>query len=171
MQYRLSYKLHLKVILTSIVFCIVCYDFLKSVSFNFYINSTESVPIKFSIVYMNIFIILIFSILALIHELIHGIAYKCFGCKVTYKLKWIYAATYEISEKPLSLTQFTIVLLAPATTIALFSLLFLPTWLNSFLFVINLLSSLGDIFMAFELIKYPCNSKIVDRNYGYDVIT
>lgn len=118
---------------------------------------------------MYIFAVLIISVIALIHELIHGLAYKYFGGKVTYKLKIFYAASYEISKKPISITQFTIVLLAPVTTISLISLLF-PTWLNSFLFVINLISSLGDIFMAFELIEYPCNSKIVDRAYGYDVI-
>ncbi|MDP4147496.1 MAG: hypothetical protein Q8936_24010 [Bacillota bacterium] len=37
-------------------------------------------------------------------------------------------------------------------------------------YIINLLGSSGDIYMAFIMCKYDKNSKIIDKNYGFDVM-
>jgi hypothetical protein len=38
------------------------------------------------------------------------------------------------------------------------------------LFLLNLVGSTGDLYMAFYLCKLSNGSKIIDRNYGFDVI-
>ncbi|RXM58547.1 DUF3267 domain-containing protein [Clostridium tetani] len=167
LKYNISYKLHLKVILTSIFFCVLCYDFIESTLLDFCINVTSTTHISIPIIY--IYAILTIGLLSIVHELIHGLTYKLFGGKIEYKFKMPCLATQEISEITLSVYKFAIVLLSPVIIITLISLLF-PTWMSNFLLIINFISSLGDIFMTLGLIRYPKDSKIIDRDYGYDVI-
>ena len=108
------------------------------------------------------------TIITIAHELIHGLTFTIFGGKVKYKFKFIYAATEEINNKPISLTQFTIILLAPITVISLFSLL-IPNWIGNLIFISNLIGSIGDLYMSIGLIRYPYDSKIIDKPYGYYV--
>lgn len=167
LKYNISYKLHLKVIITSILFCILYYNLIESILLNFCI----SVPFNYiSISIIYIYAMLIILVLSIVHELIHGFTYKLFGGKVNYKFRILYLATQEVSGKALTIYQFAIILLTPVAIIALVSLLF-PTWISNFLLVVNFISSLGDIFMTLELIKYPKYSKIIDRDYGYDIIS
>lgn len=116
-------------------------------------------------VYMMIFMIVIL----VIHEWIHGITYRLFGWKVKYGFKIIYAYTHEISELPLEKTKFLIVLLAPVTIMSL-ATLFLPAWMGSTIYILNLLGSTGDLYMSFYLLKYTRDIRIIDRTYGFDVI-
>jgi hypothetical protein len=48
--------------------------------------------------------------------------------------------------------------------------LFITGWIGSLIFVLNLLGSSADIYMALGLFKYEYGSKFIDRTYGYDVI-
>ncbi|WP_242990177.1 hypothetical protein [Clostridium sporogenes] len=49
---------------------------------------------------------------------------------------------------------------------SLFSLL-IPNWIGNLIFISNLIGSVGDLYMSISLIKYPYNSKIIDKPYGY----
>ncbi len=99
----------------------------------------------------------------------HGLAYKLFGGKIKYGFRVIYAYTREISELPLHKIKFLIVLLAPVVIISAATLV-LPTWIGSTLYVLNLLGSTGDLYMAFYLLKFDSNAKIIDKPYGFDVV-
>lgn len=101
-------------------------------------------------------------IVTVVHELIHGAAHRIFGGKAKFGLKGIYAYTHEVSERPLERIKFLIVLLAPLVSMSLISLIF-PTWLGGMIFLLNLLESLGYLYMEFTLIKYGPKAKIIDK--------
>ena len=107
--------------------------------------------------------------ISIVHEAIHGLAYKSFGGKVKYGFKGIYAYTQEISEMPIDRIKFLIILLAPLAIMSIMTL-FLHLWLGGMIFFLNLLGASGDLYMSFKLIRYDSNSKIVDRKYGFDVV-
>ena len=106
--------------------------------------------------------------ISIVHEEIHGVAYKLFGGKIKYGFKGIYAYTMETSGKEILRVKFLIVLLAPLATMSVLSL-FLPSWLGGMIFLLNLLGASGDIYMSLFLCKFNCDSKITDRIYGFDV--
>ncbi|MDF2673324.1 MAG: hypothetical protein K0R09_1589 [Clostridiales bacterium] len=115
------------------------------------------------------FIIILLIPIVLIHELIHGTIYTIFGGKVRYGFKGVYAYTQEISEIPIEKKKFVLILLAPLIIISPITIL-APNWFGELIFLLNLLGSSGDIYMAITLVKYPVYCKIIDRSYGYDVI-
>ncbi|SHF14082.1 DUF3267 domain-containing protein [Clostridium fallax] len=169
MKYKIDYKLHIKVLLIAIIISIVFYDFISKSLINF--SETISNIFYTEINYINtmIYILIIMIPLTATHELIHGLFFKLFGGKVKYYFKFIFAATFECSGKPITLIKFSIVLLSPLIIISFLSLL-LSTWLGHIVFLLNLIGSLGDIYMALELLKYPSHSLIIDKSYGYKVI-
>lgn len=57
----------------------------------------------------------------------------------------------------------------PLTVISLVSLLLLPGWIGNLIFWLNLFGSVGDIYMAAIIILNRKGTKIVDRNYGFDI--
>jgi hypothetical protein len=103
------------------------------------------------------------------HELVHGYFFTIFGGKIKYGFKVLYAYTSETSGKSLSRTQFLVILLAPLTVISLAALA-VNGWPGGLIFSLNLLGSSGDILMAFYLCRLDDNAKIIDREYGFDVI-
>ena len=103
------------------------------------------------------------------HELLHAIAYKIFGGKVRFGFKGIYAYTQEISERAFHRSAFLFILLAPVVFISLVSLL-LPSSIGGLIFILNLLGSTGDLYMAFYLCRLKSNSYIIDKIYGFDII-
>jgi len=107
--------------------------------------------------------------ISIIHELIHGVAYKTFGYSVSYGFKYLYAYTKETSGKPIPKNQFIFVLLAPCITISIIALL-IGTHLGITVFVLNLLGSTGDLLMTLFIIRYKSTIKILDRDYGFDVV-
>lgn len=115
------------------------------------------------------FIIILLIPIVFMHEIIHGTFYTIFGGKVRYGFKGVYAYTQEISEKPIEKKKFALILLAPLIFISPITLL-APNWFGEIIFLLNLLGSSGDIFMAIALVKYPVYCKIIDRSYGFEVI-
>jgi hypothetical protein len=43
-------------------------------------------------------------------------------------------------------------------------------WIGGMSWLINILGSSGDIYMASKLLKYKKGCKIIDRSYGFDVV-
>jgi hypothetical protein len=118
---------------------------------------------------LYILILIIFVPLTFLHEALHGAAYKIFGGKVKFGFKGLYAYAQEISGIALSRTEFLIVLLAPVTCISVISML-IPGSTGGVVFLINILSSTGDILMSFYLCKASENSYIIDKIYGFDIV-
>ncbi|ENK0556066.1 DUF3267 domain-containing protein [Clostridium botulinum] len=164
MKFKITNKLHLKLFAIVLIFSVIFNKYLNTIIFNFFKKSMDI--FNYSITISFILLITTITIITIVHELIHGLTFTVFGGTVKYKFKFIYAATEEVSNKPMSLTKFTIILLAPVTIISLLSLL-LPTWLGNLIFISNLIGSVADLYMAIGLIKYPLSSKIIDKPYGY----
>jgi len=116
-----------------------------------------------------IYVILLMIPISIVHEAIHGMAYKLFGGKVEYGFKGIYAYTQEVSGQAIERTKFLIILLAPLTIMSVLTLL-LPYKLGGIIYLLNLLGASGDLYMSLKLIRYGWNSKIIDKKYGFDVI-
>ncbi|MCR1175586.1 DUF3267 domain-containing protein [Clostridium botulinum] len=166
MKFKITSKLHLKLLAIALIFTVIFKDYLDTIIFNFFKETMDI--FDYSITPSFILLIATITAITIIHELIHGLTFTVFGGTVKYKFKFIYVATLEITGIPISLTQFTIILLAPVTIISLLSLL-LPRWLGNLIFASNLIGSVGDLYMALGLVKYPYNSKIIDKSYGYYV--
>lgn len=130
-------------------------------------------PTKNILINMYIYITVLTIPISLIHELIHGACYKMFHGKVRFGFRYIYAYTMEVSSIKLSIKEFLVVLLAPVTIISALSLLILPYnyFVGSMMFLINYIGSSGDIYMSLSLIRLKKDCKIVDRKYGYDIIS
>ncbi|HDK7157775.1 TPA: DUF3267 domain-containing protein [Clostridium botulinum] len=166
MEFRITNGLHLRLSSIALILSIIFHNYLNTIIFNFFKGAMNI--FDYSIALSFILLIATITVVTIIHEVIHGLAFTMFRGKVKYKFKFIYAATEEITNRPISLTQFTIILLAPVAVISLLSLL-LPNCLGNLIFISNLIGSVGDLYMALGLIKYPYNSKIIDKPYGYYV--
>ncbi|MFD3158865.1 DUF3267 domain-containing protein (plasmid) [Haloimpatiens sp. FM7330] len=169
MKFKLTYKTHIKIIMTSLLFIIIFYNKIMSSELDFLKATSNLYPLQYPILATMLIMLSLAVPITLVHEGIHAIFQKLYGGKVKFIFKIIYAAVQETSGNPLSLKQFTFVLLSPVIIISLICLL-LPKWLGPLIFYTNLLGSFGDIYMTIGLLKYPTNSKIIDKSYGYLVI-
>lgn len=169
MSFKISYKTHIICFLIGLLVTILLGKLVDKILIDYIVAiihywSSNNMIIKF-----YGFIIILLIPIILIHELIHGAVYTIFGGKVRYGFKGVYAYTQEISESPIEKRKFMLILLAPLIIISPI-IIIVSSWLGGLIFLLNLLGSSGDIYMAITLIKYPANSKIIDRSYGYDVI-
>lgn len=169
LKFKLTYKTHLLIFAIAIIFSIAFYDFINSVLFNFYLNTFDILPEKMNSFFQISLIFLVMIFITIVHELIHGIVHITFGGKVKYSFKIIYAATQEVSGNPLTVTQFLIVLVSPLVFISMLSLL-LPAWIGPLVFLMNLIGSFGDIYMGIRILGFCNRDRIIDRDYGFDVV-
>lgn len=169
MSFKISWKVHVLTFIISFAICFVMSGFINNLFYTAYSNNTILSITKNQLLNLTIFLIISFIPVTIIHELIHGIAYKLFGGKVKYGFKGIYAYTEEISGIILKRTQFLIVLLAPLSLISIMSV-FISGTVGSLVFLLNFLGSIGDLIMAFYLIKGNENSYIKDKSYGFDIV-
>lgn len=169
MEFRLTYKTHIGLILAGFLFTVIFFNPLSSTLLEFFLNIGEYSPQTYEILYIYIYLFLVMMLITVVHELLHGSMYKLFGGKVKYSFKIIYAATQEVSSLALPINKFIIVLLAPVTVISIGCLL-LPSWIGSLIFIMNFLGSFGDIYMAIGLLKHPSTSKVIDTSYGYKLV-
>jgi hypothetical protein len=116
-------------------------------------------PSKLTMFNFIVFIVLLMQLITLVHELLHGFAFLCFGGKVRYGFKGMYAYTKEISGIQLSRTRHLIVLFAPLAVISTVSIIF-GGWLGGLVCILNLLGSTGDVFIAFNRVKSDCKSAL-----------
>ena len=169
MSFKITWKTH--VICTIIAFLIVKLlgSTVDNILDNFFLKPYIFYPTKYLVINFCIYVLLLMIPILIVHESIHGLAYKTFGGKVKYGFKGIYAYTQEVSEIPINRTKFLIILLAPLTIMSILTL-FIPVWLGGIIFLLNLLGASGDLYMSYRLIRYDSNSKIIDRKYGFDVV-
>ena len=169
MSFKISWKVHVLTFIISFAICFIMRGFINNLFFNSYENNIIISITKNQLLDLTIFLIVSFIPVTIIHEFFHGIAYKLFGGKVRYGFKGIYAYTEEISGISIKRTQFLIVLLAPLSVISIISII-IPGTAGSLVFLLNFLGSIGDLIMAFYLIKGNENSYIKDKSYGFDIV-
>ena len=169
MSFKITWKTHVICSIIAIIIVELMGSTVDNILDNFFLKPYIFYPTKYLVINFCMYILLLMIPISIVHESIHGLAYKAFGGKVKYGFKGIYAYTQEVSELPINRTKLLIILLAPLTVMSIGSLL-LPMWLGGIIFLLNLLGASGDLYMSYKLIKYDSNSKIVDRKYGFDVV-
>ena len=169
MSFKITWKTHVICILIAFITVKLLGSSADSILESFFLKPFIFYPTSYLLINFYIYVLLLMIPISIIHESIHGLAYKIFGGKVKYGFKGSYAYTQEISELPIERTKFLIILMAPLTLISMLTLL-LPSWLGGMMFLLNLLGASGDLYMSFKLIQYNWNSKIVDKKYGFDVV-
>lgn len=169
MSFKITWKTHLICLLAAIILTELMGKILDVILNNFLSRGVISYPTDNPLFNFYIIVALTMIPICIIHELIHGITFKLFGGKVKYGFKIIYAYTQEVSNMPINRNNFLIVLLSPVVVISIASMLF-PPWIGGLVYFFNLIGSIGDIYMAFVLCRYNHDSKIIDREYGFDVV-
>ncbi|MBX4265796.1 DUF3267 domain-containing protein [Clostridium estertheticum] len=169
MSFKITWKTHIMCIIIAFVTVKLLGSSTDNILDNFFLKPYIFYPTKYLVINFCLYVLLLMIPISIVHESIHGLAYRIFGGKVKYGFKGIYAYTQEISGIPIDRTKFLIILLSPLTIMSIATLL-LPSWLGGIIFLLNLLGASGDLYMSFKLIKYDSNSKIVDRIYGFDVV-
>jgi len=169
MSFKITWKTHVMCTIIAFLIVILLGSSVGNILDNFFLKPYIFYPTGSVIINFCLYVLLLMIPISIVHESIHGLAYKVFGGTVKYGFKGIYAYTQEISAIPIDRFKFLIILLAPLTVISIATLA-LPIWLGGIMFLLNLLGASGDLYMAFQLIRYDSNSKIVDRIYGFDVV-
>lgn len=169
----MSFKVNWKTYIIFMVFSLLIVRLLNSevnLILQNFIIANPSIYINGNIfLHFYIYVIFLMIPVSIVHELVHGFFYMMFGGRVRFGFKGIYMYTREISGKPIGRNKFLIILLMPLISISLLSC-FIKN-LGGMAFLLNLLGSSGDMVMALALIRYSYDSRIIDREYGFDVIS
>ena len=124
MSFKLTWKSHVICMLISVILVLIMNPIFDGILGDLFYQDIIYYPTNNLIVNFCIYIMVLMVPISIVHEIIHGAAYKLFGGKVKFGFKGIYAYTMEISGKKIPRLQFLIVLLAPLTVILILSLLF-----------------------------------------------
>lgn len=168
MSFLLSWKTQLKIYFIAVILALLLDNQITLMSEDimdivFVISNSKY------ILFIYLLLIAIIMIpLTLLHEVLHGIGYVILRGKVKFGFKGIYAYCQETSGIELTRKKFLFVLLLPLVTIS-FLCMCLPLKIGRCFYILNLLGSSGDIYMAFWLFRLKDNMKIIDREYGFDV--
>lgn len=168
MSFRLSWKTHIKIYLIALIIAVVLYNPINSMS-EICIQNVQIISYSNSVFILYLVYITIIMIpITLLHEFIHGAVYIVFGGRIRIGFKGIYAYCQETSGIELTREKFLTVLLMPVTIISLLSIT-LPFKIALQIYLLNLLGSSGDLYMAFWLCRLKNNARIIDKTYGFDV--
>ena len=172
MSYKITWKTHIISFFITIGITFLFYNQIEIIIDNLIIQSF--MQFLTASIFINVILIFTFAMFLIteLHESAHGAANILFNGKVKYGFRGIYAYTQETTGRALSINEFTIVLLAPLMVISVlaFAMMIFNYWTGNILFILNLLGSSGDIYMAVSLSSYKYNSSIVDKPYGFDIL-
>lgn len=118
--------------------------------------------------FMILVLLLLFPI-TLVHEFIHGTSYRAFKGKVRFGFKGIYAYCQETSGIAIERVKYLIILLSPLVAISIIALV-IGGWIGNLVYLLNLMGSSGDLYMAYKVSRCGRGSRIIDRPFGYEVI-
>ena len=169
MSFKITWKTHVMCTVIALLIVLLLGSSVGNILDNFFLKPYIFYPTKYLVINFCLDELLLMIPISIVHESIHGLAYKMFGGKVKYGFKGIYAYTQEISGIPIERSKFLIILLLPLMIMSIATLM-LPIWLGGIIFLLNLMGASGDLYMSYRLIRYDCNSKIVDKIYGFDVV-
>ncbi len=113
-----------------------------------------------------------------VHELLHGVAFRAFGGSPRYGVEAKYFLPYAYATSPgdrFSRNAFVVIGLAPLVIIDLVSVLLLAifpqaSWLG-LVIAINTSGASGDIWMATLLLRSPKSIQVEDRRAGMAIYT
>lgn len=171
MSFRLNWKNHIKIYIIALIISFILKEQVEIMVLKSAIDIYEATGVYFSLLYLILVFLYLAAVMVpitLLHEGLHSLVHLSFGGKVKIGFKGIYAYCQELSGIELTRTQFLVVLLTPVTVISIISI-FLPYKWGLIIFILNLLGSSGDLFMALWLCRLKGNSRIIDRSYGFDV--
>lgn len=118
---------------------------------------------------MVLFFMILMIPVTMIHEWIHGMAYKLFGGKVKYEFKGIYIKARDVSGIAIHRSKFLLIIMAPMTIISLISLA-IPSWIGGLLLLLNIFKSTGDILRVFYVFKGNCDTYVIDKKDGFEIV-
>lgn len=108
-----------------------------------------------------------------LHEYLHGLGMQYYGHQVRYGVKWTKGVLYATSDQGLfGRHQFIRIALAPLIGISLLCMgicLFVPASIGlcfSIVAILNATGSIGDLWMAWIVRKYPPDTLIRDEEDG-----
>ncbi len=168
MSFTLSWKTHIKIYLIAVMIAAVLFNQINNMAEICIQNIQCSFHLNHIFIAYLFYITAIMIPITLLHELIHGAAYMLFKGKIKIGFKGIYAYCHETSGIELTREKFLFVLLMPVTVISLLCMI-LPLRTGLQIYLLNLLGSSGDLYMAFWLCRLKSDSRIIDKIYGFDV--
>lgn len=168
MSFKLSWKIHIKIYFIAVMIGAVLYNQISNMTGICIQNIQHIFHSRGIFIAYLIYIMAILIPITLLHELIHGVTYMLFKGKIRIGFKGIYAYCQETSGVELAREKFLLVLLMPVTLISLLSMI-LPFKIGLQIYLLNLLGSSGDLYMAFWLCRLKSDTRIVDKIYGFDV--
>lgn len=169
MAVKVTWRLHILCLFVSCIIVLPMNNFINRAIDDMLIPYYLAHPTSNIVVNFYIYLLSIFFITIIIHELIHGATFVFFGGKVKFGFRVIYAFTQEISGLAISRNRFIVVLISPLLVISAMCFLINSPFSRMFYFI-NFIGSMGDIIMSLKLLKLSPRANIVDRSYGYDVI-
>lgn len=168
MSFKITWKTHIKIYSIAVIIGFILYNQINAMNEICIQNIQYLHQSKYIFISYLIYNIVIMIPITLIHEIIHGISYVLLKGRIRIGFKGIYAYCQEISGIELTINKFLLVLLMPVTVISLLSMI-LPFRVGLQIYLLNLLGSSGDLYMALWLFRLKSDAKIIDRSYGFDV--
>lgn len=172
MSFHLNWKSHIKIYIIAFIISFILRKQVEVmvIQIAIYIYETTGISINlFYLLWVFLYLAVLMVPITLLHEGLHSLVHLAYGGRVKIGFKSIYAYCQELSGIELTRTQFLIVLLAPVTFISALCMLLPYKW-GLIVFILNLLGSSGDLYMALWLCRVKSAARIVDRSYGFDVL-
>jgi len=150
------------------VFVLAMTGFYKIYNLNLhdiYLNCISNISFLF-------FIVSFLLIIVVLHELIHGIAYKFFGAKLKFGFKHLNIYTIDTSSNAYGVVEMFVIMLLPLLSLTVFFLILSYMFKENYLYFIfgmifNIASSIGDIILFIYMLSKGGGCKIKDTNYGF----
>ncbi|MCB2301083.1 hypothetical protein [Clostridium tagluense] len=96
MSFKITWKTHVMCTMVAIIMAKIPGSAADNIIEDFYIKQFIYCNTEYLVVNICIYVLLILTPIGIIHEGIHGLAYKAFGGRVKYAFKDIYAYTQEV---------------------------------------------------------------------------
>jgi len=113
-------------------------------------------------------------LIVFMHELIHGAAYKTFGAKLKFGLKYLNVYTMDISGTLYSCEQMLVIMLSPLFVLTGLLVIAASIFPQFYYFLIqgilfNICGSCGDILMLAFIFSKGISCKVKDEEYGFSI--
>lgn len=150
--------------------------FLTGVSYTLILYTRNYRRLPLSAFNLNNLIIsfIVIIIVALIHELTHGLVYSLFGAKLKFGYKFMSLYTIDVSGKLYNMVQSGFIFFSPLMFISLILVLLIYLMPNMFYFILygllfNISGSIGDILLFMFILYKGTHCKIKDEDNGFGI--
>ncbi|AUG58375.1 DUF3267 domain-containing protein [Acetivibrio saccincola] len=151
-------------LISLLVFVLATSAFLKLYNLNFL---NYILNINFLLLIFCLFVIII-----ILHEFIHGIAYKFFGAKLKFGFKHLNIYTADTSGNVYGTKEMFVIMFSPLLFLSvlfiILSYFFKKTYFYfAFCTIFNMACSIGDIILFIYMLSKGGDCKIKDTNHGF----